>query len=159
KLEINDRVEREKKLEEELMAERARLEEERTKFALLEEERNRKVAELEDALGQAEESARAKEEAFPTSAADWAARHHTEVARSILTTPAETMDFFQVMYQEPEGKRMITEIGSYGFQCGQKDERSLLYARLQKRDPSFDPAKMKLPPLYKEEPAPPFPLQ
>ncbi|VFQ73733.1 unnamed protein product [Cuscuta campestris] len=111
KLEINDRVEREKKLEEELMAERARLEEERTKFALLEEERNRKVAELEDALGQAEESARAKEEAFPTLAADWAARHHTEVAWSILTTPAETMDFFQVMYQEPEGKRMITEIG------------------------------------------------
>ncbi|VFQ91302.1 unnamed protein product, partial [Cuscuta campestris] len=151
KLEINDRAERERRLEEELKEERAR-------FALVEEERKRKIAELEDALGQAEESARAKEEAFPSEAADWAACHHTEVARSLLTTPEETMDFFKVMYQEPEGKRMITEIGSYGFQCGQKDERSLLYARLLKRDPSFDPAKMKLPALYNEEPAPPFPL-
>ncbi|VFQ89173.1 unnamed protein product [Cuscuta campestris] len=152
KLEINDRAERERRLEEELKEERAR-------FALLEEERKRKVAELEDALGQAEESARAKEEAFPTEAAHWAACHHLEIARSILTTPEETMDFFKTMYQEPEGKRMITEIGSYGFQCGQKDERSLLYARLLKRDPSFDPTKMKLPALYKEEPAPPFPRE
>ncbi|VFQ82827.1 unnamed protein product [Cuscuta campestris] len=151
KLEINDRAERERRLEEELK-------EERVRFALLEEERKRKVVELEDALGQAEESARAKEEAFPTEAAHWAASHHLEIAWSILTTPEETMDFFKTMYQEPEGKRMITEIGSYGFQCGQKDERSLLYARLLKRDPSFDPAKMKLPALYKEEPAPPFPL-
>ncbi|VFQ62703.1 unnamed protein product [Cuscuta campestris] len=152
KLEINDRAERERRLEEELKEERAR-------FALLEEEKKRKIAELEDALGQAEESARAKKEAFPTEAAHWAACHHLEIARSILTTPEETMDFFKTMYQEPEGKRMITEIGSYGFQCGQKDERSLLYARLLKRDPSFDPAKMKLPALYKEEPAPPFPLE
>ncbi|VFQ87044.1 unnamed protein product [Cuscuta campestris] len=152
KLEINDRAEREKRLEEELREERAR-------FALLEEEGKRKVAELKDALGQAEEAARSKEEAFPTEAAAWAACHHLEVARSILTTPEETMDFFKTMYKEPEGRRMITEIGSYGFQCGQKEERSLLYARLQKRDPSFDPAKMKLPALYKEEPAPPFPLE
>ncbi|VFQ86413.1 unnamed protein product [Cuscuta campestris] len=155
KLEINDRVEREKKLEEELMAERARLEEERAKLA----EEKRKVAELEEALGQAEESARAKEEAFPTKAADWAACHHSEVARSILTSPVATMDFFKVMYQEPEGKRMITDVGSYGFQCGQKEERSLLYKRLYKRDPSFDPAKLKLPALYKEEPTPFFPLK
>ncbi|VFQ67195.1 unnamed protein product [Cuscuta campestris] len=152
KLEINDRAERERRLEEELKEERAR-------FALLEEERKRKIAELEDALGQAEESARAKMEAFPSEAVDWAVCHHTEVARSLLTTPEETMDFFKVMYQEPEGKRMITEIGSYGFQCGQKHERSLLYARLLNRDPSFDPAKMKLPALYNEEPAPPFPLE
>ncbi|VFQ95960.1 unnamed protein product [Cuscuta campestris] len=152
KLEINDRAEREKRLEEELREERAR-------FALLEEEGKRKVAELEDALGHAEEAARSKEEAFPTEAAGWAACHHLEVSRSILTTPEETMDFFKTMYKEPEGRRMITEIGSYGFQCGPKEERSLLYARLQKRDPSFDPAKMQLPALYKEEPAPPFPLE
>ncbi|VFR02683.1 unnamed protein product [Cuscuta campestris] len=63
KLEINDRAERERRLEEELKEERAR-------FALLEEEKKRKIAELEDALGQAEESARAKEEAFPSEAAD-----------------------------------------------------------------------------------------
>ncbi|VFR01022.1 unnamed protein product [Cuscuta campestris] len=73
KLEINDRAERERRLEEELKEERAR-------FALLEEEKKRKIAELEDALGQAEESARAKEEAFPSEAADWAARHHTETS-------------------------------------------------------------------------------
>ncbi|VFQ92456.1 unnamed protein product [Cuscuta campestris] len=151
KLEINDRAEREKRLEEELKEERARLDEERAKLV----EEKRKVAELEEALGQAEESARAKEQSFPDDAATWAACHHTEVARSVLTKPEDTMDFFKTMYKEPEGMRMITEIGSYGFQCGQKDERSLLYARLQKRDPSFDPAKMKLPPLYKEEPAPP----
>ncbi|VFQ85696.1 unnamed protein product [Cuscuta campestris] len=130
KLEFNDRAEREKRLEEELMGERARLEEERARFALLEEEGKRKVTEVEDALGQAEESSWAKEEAFPSEAADWAARHHTEVVRSILTTPEETIDFFKVMYQEPEGKRMITEIGSYGFQCGQKEDRSLLYTKL-----------------------------
>ncbi|VFQ77828.1 unnamed protein product [Cuscuta campestris] len=155
KLEINDRVERERRLEEELKEERARLEEERVRLA----EEKRKVAELEEALAQAEESARSKEEAFPIEAAGWAARNHLEVARSVLTSPEETMDFFKIMYQEPEGKKMITAIGSYGFQCGQKDERSLLYARLQKRDPSFDPAKMKLPALYKEEPAPLFPLK
>ncbi|VFQ82002.1 unnamed protein product [Cuscuta campestris] len=51
KLEINDRVEREKKLEEELIAERARLEDERAKLV----EAKRKVAKLEDALAQAEE--------------------------------------------------------------------------------------------------------
>ncbi|VFQ85975.1 unnamed protein product [Cuscuta campestris] len=150
KSEINDRAEREKRLEEELKEERARLDEERAKLA----EEKRKVAELEEALGQAEESARAKEQSFPDDAATWAACHHTEVARSVLTKPEDTMDFFKTMYKEPEGMRMITEIRSYGFQCGQKDERSLLYARLQKRDPSFDPVKMKLPPLYKEEPAP-----
>ncbi|VFQ59408.1 unnamed protein product [Cuscuta campestris] len=47
KLEINDPTKREKRLEEELMAERARLEEERAKLA----EEERKVAELEEALG------------------------------------------------------------------------------------------------------------
>ncbi|VFQ60121.1 unnamed protein product [Cuscuta campestris] len=118
-----------------------------------------RVTELEEALGQAEESARAQEEAFPSKAANWAACHHSEIARSILTTPEETMDFFKVMYQEPEGKRMITDIGSYGFQCGQKEERSLLYTRLRNRDPAFDPAVMKLPALYKEEPTPPFALE
>ncbi|VFQ62199.1 unnamed protein product [Cuscuta campestris] len=126
KLEINDRVEREKRLEEELKEERARLDEERAKLV----EGKRKVAELEEALGQAEESARAKEQSFPDDPATWAACHHTEVARSILIKPEDTMDFFKTMYKEPEGKRMITEIGSYGFQCGQKDERSLFYARL-----------------------------
>ncbi|VFQ67134.1 unnamed protein product [Cuscuta campestris] len=80
KLEINDRVEREKRLEEELKEERARLDEERAKLV----EEKRKVAELEEALGQAEESARAKEQSFPDDAATWAACHHTEVARSIL---------------------------------------------------------------------------
>ncbi|VFQ76090.1 unnamed protein product [Cuscuta campestris] len=121
KLENKDRAESERRLEEELKEERARLGEERIK--LVEEkaklmEEKRKVAALEDALGQAEESARAKEEAFPIEATGWAARNHLEVARSILTAPEETMDFFKTMYKEPEGKRMITEIGSYGFQCG-----------------------------------------
>ncbi|VFQ61653.1 unnamed protein product [Cuscuta campestris] len=155
KLEINDRAERERRLEEELKEERARLDEEKAKLM----EEKRKVAELEEALGQAEESPRAKEQSFPDDAANWAACHHDEVARSILTKPEETMDFFKVMYKEPEGKRMITDIGSYGFQCGQKEERSLLYARLQKRVPSFDPVKMKLPALNEEVPTPPFPLE
>ncbi|VFQ69192.1 unnamed protein product [Cuscuta campestris] len=154
KLEINDRAEREKRLEEELMAERAKLEEDRARSALLEEEGKRKVAELEDALGQAEESAWAKEQSFPNDAADWAACHHMEVARSILTKPEETMDFFKVMYMELEGKTMITEIGSYGYQCGQKAERSPLYGKLKKRDATFDPEAMKHPALYKEEPTP-----
>ncbi|VFR02453.1 unnamed protein product [Cuscuta campestris] len=142
KSEINDLVERERKLKVELRAERALLEEERARSARWEEEGKRKVAELEEALAQAEETARSKEEAFPDDAAIWAACHHTEVARSILTNPEDTMDFFKVMYKEPEGKRMITDVGSYGFQCGQKEERSLLYARLQRKDPSFDPAKL-----------------
>ncbi|VFQ78090.1 unnamed protein product [Cuscuta campestris] len=69
KLEINDQVESEKRLrlEEDLMAERARLGEEKAKLdeerAKLVEEK-RKVAELEEALAQAEETSRAKEEAF-----------------------------------------------------------------------------------------------
>ncbi|VFR01270.1 unnamed protein product [Cuscuta campestris] len=122
KSEINDLVERERRLEVELRIERAKLEEERAlleeeraRSARLEEEGNRKVAELEEALAQVEESARAKEKSFPDDAATWAACHHIEVARSILTNPEDTMDFFKVMYQEPEGKRMITDIGSYGF--------------------------------------------
>ncbi|VFQ85407.1 unnamed protein product [Cuscuta campestris] len=99
KLEINDRAERERRLEEELKEERAR-------FALLEEERKRKIAELEDALGQALPGQRRRP--FPLK---------------LLI-----------------GLRAITR-------------------RLLKRDPSFDPAKMKLPALYNEEPAPPFPLE
>ncbi|VFR01047.1 unnamed protein product [Cuscuta campestris] len=125
KSEINDLVERERLLEVELRTEKAKLgeerallEEERARSARLEEEGKRKVAELEDALAQAEETARSKEEAFPDDAAKWAACHHTEVARSIITKPEDTMDFFKTMYKEPEGKRMITKIGSYGFQCG-----------------------------------------
>ncbi|VFQ70803.1 unnamed protein product [Cuscuta campestris] len=78
KSEINDLVERERKLEVELRAERALLEEERARSTRLEEEGKRKVAELEEALAQAEETARSKEEAFPDDAAIWAACHHTE---------------------------------------------------------------------------------
>ncbi|VFQ74690.1 unnamed protein product [Cuscuta campestris] len=122
KSEINDLVERERRLEVELRAEKAKLEEERAlleeeraRSARLEEEGKRKVAELEEALVQVEESARVKEESFPDDAANWAACHHTEVSRSILTKLEDTMDFLKVMYKEPEGKRMITEIGSYGF--------------------------------------------
>ncbi|VFQ62036.1 unnamed protein product [Cuscuta campestris] len=155
KLEINDQAEREKRLEEELKEERARLDEERANLV----EAKRKLLELEDALAQAEETARSKEQSFPDDAARWAAGHHAETARSILVGPEETMAFFKTMYKKPEGKKMITDIGSYGFQCGQKDERSLLYSRLQKRDHSFDPTKVKLPALYTEDPAPPFPLE
>ncbi|VFQ89993.1 unnamed protein product [Cuscuta campestris] len=114
KLEINDRAEREKRLEEELKEERARLDEERAKLV----EAKRKLVELEDALAQAEETARSKEQSFPDDAARWAAGHHVETARSILVGPEETMAFFKTMYKEPEGKKMITDIGSYGFQCG-----------------------------------------
>ncbi|VFQ90173.1 unnamed protein product [Cuscuta campestris] len=159
KSEINDRVEREKRLEEELMAEKAKLEKERARSAQLQEDGRRKVAELEEALAQVEEFTRAKEESFPIDAANWAAFHHTEVARSILTKPEDTMDFFKVMYMEPEGKRMITEIGSYDYRCGQRAERSILYTKHKKRDANFDPDAMKLPALYEEDPSPPFPLE
>ncbi|VFQ93670.1 unnamed protein product, partial [Cuscuta campestris] len=57
KLEINDRAEREKRLEEELKEERARLDEERANLV----EAKRKLVELEDALAQAEETARPTE--------------------------------------------------------------------------------------------------
>ncbi|VFQ78807.1 unnamed protein product [Cuscuta campestris] len=53
KLDISNRAGREKRLEEEQMAKRARLEEERARFSLLGEDGKRKIAELEDALGQA----------------------------------------------------------------------------------------------------------
>ncbi|VFQ61737.1 unnamed protein product [Cuscuta campestris] len=91
KLEINDQAKREKRLEEELRAEKAKREEESARSAQVKEDGRRKVAELDEALAQVEESARAKEEAFPAKAAQWAAGHHAETARSILAGLEETM--------------------------------------------------------------------
>ncbi|VFQ65608.1 unnamed protein product [Cuscuta campestris] len=151
--------------------EQVNLENNKMKFSVREkdEEINRLKEEnerLNDALVKREEEvrtleadSRAKDEMFPARAVEWAGQHYAEVARAVTATPDGTKDFFEVLFKEPEGKKMTTEIGFYGFMMGQKAERTGMYRLMQKRDPKFEAVAWKLPPLHKDEPVPPFPLE
>ncbi|VFQ76732.1 unnamed protein product [Cuscuta campestris] len=151
--------------------EQVTLENNRMKFSVREkdEEINRLKEEnerLNDALVKREEQvrtleadSRAKDEMFPARAEEWAGQHYAEVAQAVTATLEGTKDFFEVLFKEPEGKKMTTEIGSYGFMMGQKTERTGMYRLMQKRDPKLEPAAWKLPPLHKDEQVPPFPLE
>ncbi|VFQ62793.1 unnamed protein product [Cuscuta campestris] len=99
-----------------------------------------------------------KEREFPGKAKQWVGENLEETARVITSTPEVTMEAFKFIYREPNGKEMVTQVGSYGFMSGQKRDREATHAILADRDPAFSADAYGLPPIPDEEPEPPFPL-
>ncbi|VFQ79192.1 unnamed protein product [Cuscuta campestris] len=95
---------------------------------------------------------------LPWRAAAWVEENKVEAARVMTASPEATMESFRLLYREPEGKKMITAIGSFGFKSGQKKYRAASHRILLKRDPAFTAASYGLAPIPEEKPTPPFPL-
>ncbi|VFQ75006.1 unnamed protein product [Cuscuta campestris] len=157
----------------------ARLEKEKEEMALLLKSQADELARLSDLAGTLkveisrvkEENSRLmdevsemrkemalKEENFPGRAAAWVGENKAEAARVMTASPEDTMESFKLLYREPEGKKIITKIGSFGFKCGQKKDRTASHRVLLKRDLEFTAASYGLAPIPEEEPTPPFPL-
>ncbi|VFQ84866.1 unnamed protein product [Cuscuta campestris] len=121
----------------------------------LKEENGRLMDEVSEAKREMEE----KEETFSGRAAAWVEENKADAARVMTATPEVTMESFKFLYREPEGRKMITSIGSFGFKSGQKKDRIASHRVLLKRDPGFSAASYGLAPIPEEEPTPPFPLE
>ncbi|VFQ79146.1 unnamed protein product [Cuscuta campestris] len=126
----------------------------KTEIFQLKEENGRLLDEVSEAKREVVE----KEETFPGRASAWVEENKAEAARVMTASPEATMESFKLLYREPEGKKMITAIGSFGFKSGQKKDRAASHRILLKRDPAFTAASYGLAPIPKEEPTPPFPL-
>ncbi|VFQ98059.1 unnamed protein product [Cuscuta campestris] len=100
-----------------------------------------------------------KEREFPGKAKQWVGENMEETAQVITSTPEVTMEAFKFIYREPNGKEMVTQVGSYGFMSGQKRDREATHAILADRDPAFSADAYGLAPIPDEEPEPPFPLE
>ncbi|VFQ77188.1 unnamed protein product [Cuscuta campestris] len=114
---------------------------------------------LMDEVSEANREMAEKEETFPGRAAAWVEENKADAARVMTATPEATMESFKFLYREPEGRKMITAIGSFGFKSGQKKDRIASHRVLLKRDPGFSAASYGLAPIPEEEPTPPFPLE
>ncbi|VFQ64915.1 unnamed protein product [Cuscuta campestris] len=126
----------------------------KTEISQLKEENGR----LMDEVSEAKREMTEKEENFPGRAAAWVEENKAEATRVLTASPEATMESFRLLYREPEGKKMITAVGSFGFKCGQKKDRAASHRILLKRDPAFTAASYDLAPILEEEPTPPFPL-
>ncbi|VFQ72536.1 unnamed protein product [Cuscuta campestris] len=125
----------------------------KTEISQLKEENGR----LMDEVSKAKREMALKEESFPSRAAAWMEENKAKAAWVMTATPETTMESFRLLYREPEGKKMITAIGSYGFKSGQKKDRAASHRVLKKRDPDFSAAAYGLAPIPEEEPTPPSP--
>ncbi|VFQ87521.1 unnamed protein product [Cuscuta campestris] len=126
----------------------------KTEISQLKEENGRLLDEVSEAKREAAE----KEETFPERAVAWVEENKAVAARVMTATPEAAMESFRLLYREPEGRRMITAIGSFGFKSGQKKDRIASHRALLRRDPSFSATSYGLAPILEEEPIPPFPL-
>ncbi|VFQ85916.1 unnamed protein product [Cuscuta campestris] len=126
----------------------------KTEISQLKEENGR----LMDEASEAKREAAEKEETFPGRAVAWVEENKAVAARVMTATPETAMESFRLLYREPEGRKMITAIGSFGFKSGQKKDRIASHRVLLRRDPSFSAASYGLAPIPEEEPTPPFPL-
>ncbi|VFQ72352.1 unnamed protein product [Cuscuta campestris] len=126
----------------------------RAEISHLQEENGR----LMDEVFEAKREMAEKEETFPGRAAAWVEENKAEAARVMTATPETTMESFRLLYREPEGRKMITAIGSFGFKSGQKNDRIASHQVLLRRDPDFTAASYGLASIPEEEPTPPFPL-
>ncbi|VFQ59945.1 unnamed protein product, partial [Cuscuta campestris] len=108
----------------------------KTEISQLKEENGR----LPDEVSEAKREVAKKEETFPRRAAAWVEENKAEAARVMTASPEATMESFRLLYREPEGKKMITAIGSFGFKSGQKKDRAACHRILKKRDPEFSAA-------------------
>ncbi|VFQ80945.1 unnamed protein product [Cuscuta campestris] len=105
------------------------------------------------------EEAELKEKEMPGRAKQWMEENLVEAARVLSSSEGRTGEGFQLLYQEPLGKEMITQIGSFGFMSGQKRDREATHEIVAERDPAFSAEAYGLAPIPDEEPAPPFPLE
>ncbi|VFQ82725.1 unnamed protein product, partial [Cuscuta campestris] len=126
----------------------------RAEISHLKEENGR----LMDEVFEAKREMAEKEETFPGRAAAWVEENKAEAARVMTATPETTMESFRLLYREPEGRKMITAIGSFGFKSGQKKDMIASHRVLLRRDPDFTAASYGLASIPEEEPTPPFPL-
>ncbi|VFQ63002.1 unnamed protein product [Cuscuta campestris] len=126
----------------------------KTEISQLKEENGRILDEVSEAKREAAE----KEETFPGRAVAWVEENKAVAAQVMTATPETAMESFRLLYREPEGRRMITAIGSFGFKSGQKKDRIASHRVLLRRDSSFSTASYGLAPIPEEEPIPPFPL-
>ncbi|VFQ87099.1 unnamed protein product, partial [Cuscuta campestris] len=126
----------------------------KTEISQLKEENGR----LMDEISEAQREAAEKEETFPGRVVAWVEENKGVAARVMTATPETTKESFRLLYREPEGKKMITAIGSFGFKSGQKKDRIASHRVLLRRDPNFSAASYGLAPIPEEEPTPPFPL-
>ncbi|VFQ70528.1 unnamed protein product [Cuscuta campestris] len=126
----------------------------KTEISQLKEENGR----LMDEVSEVQREAAEKEENFPGRAVAWVEENKAVAARVMTATPETAMESFRLLYREPEGRRMITAIGSFGFKSGQKKDRIASHRVLLRRDPSFSAASYGLALIPEEEPTPPFPL-
>ncbi|VFQ67009.1 unnamed protein product [Cuscuta campestris] len=113
---------------------------------------------LMDKVSKAKKEILLKEENFPGRAAAWVEQNKAEAAQVLTASPEATMESFRFLYREPEGRKMITAIGSFAFKSGQKKDRIASHRVLLRRDPEFSAASYGLAPIPDEEPTPPFPL-
>ncbi|VFQ72897.1 unnamed protein product [Cuscuta campestris] len=114
---------------------------------------------LMDKVSEVKQEMAKKDGDFPGLAAAWVEENKAEAARVMTATPETTMESFRLLYREPEGRKMITAIGSFGFKSGQKKDRIASHRVLLRRDPDFSAASYGLTPIPEEDPTPPFPLE
>ncbi|VFQ90025.1 unnamed protein product [Cuscuta campestris] len=126
----------------------------KAEISQLKEENSR----LMDEVSEAKKEMAEKEENFPGHAAAWVEENKADAARVMTATAEATMESFRLLYREPEGRKMITAIGSFGFKSGQKKDRIPSHWVLLKRDPDLSAASYGLAPIPEEEPSPPSPL-
>ncbi|VFQ66055.1 unnamed protein product [Cuscuta campestris] len=124
----------------------------KTEISQLKEENGR----IMDEVSEAKREMALKEENFPGRAAAWVEENKAKASRVMTASPEATMESFRLLYREPEGRKMITAIGSFGFKSGQKKDQAASHWILKKRDPDFTAASYGLAPIPEEEPTPPF---
>ncbi|VFQ95488.1 unnamed protein product [Cuscuta campestris] len=90
-------------------------------------------------------------------AAAWAVQAPEEFAAQALPERETAIRFFQGLYKHEVSAGIIDEIGTYGFESGQYDERRALYGILEQRIQGFQPKALSLPELHDEAPVAPFP--
>ncbi|VFR02847.1 unnamed protein product [Cuscuta campestris] len=90
-------------------------------------------------------------------AAAWAVQAPEEFAAQALPERETAIRFFQGLYKHEVSAGIIDEIGTYGFESGQYDERRALYSILEQRIQGFQPKALSLPELHDEAPVAPFP--
>ncbi|VFQ72563.1 unnamed protein product [Cuscuta campestris] len=90
-------------------------------------------------------------------AAAWAVQAPEEFTAQALPERGTAIRFFQGLYKHEVSAGIIDEIGTYGFESGQYDERRALYGILEQRIQGFQPKALSLPELHDEAPVAPFP--
>ncbi|VFQ94977.1 unnamed protein product [Cuscuta campestris] len=127
----------------------------KTEISQLKEENGR----LMDEVSEVKKEVAEKEENFRGLEAAWVEENKAEAARVMTVTPEATMESFRLLYQEPEGRKMITAIGYILLLTGsgQKKDQIASHRILLKRDPDFTAASYGLALIPEEEPSPPFP--